>query len=169
MANDSDLAAADAMISTAWGHSVDELYDFLREGRANDPALVAVLRIRTALVMDDSDMAVQQARLHRMTRPGNVPLFHESQQLEAASTDWIAARAGSQARVHAIRSVVDAFPEGYLADGIARALGKEVTPRVDAARARSSSVPAGDHAVGHEALPVVASSSARDPARASRR
>ncbi|MEV5485589.1 MULTISPECIES: hypothetical protein [Streptomyces] len=37
--------AAGTVISSAWGHPVDGLYDYLREGRAHAPALVAVLRV----------------------------------------------------------------------------------------------------------------------------
>ncbi|MFH8515752.1 hypothetical protein ACH4CE_11660 [Streptomyces gelaticus] len=138
MPDESDLAAADAMIHAAWGHPVDELTHFLREGKVQDPALVAVLRIRTALVIDDSDVSAHQQRLHRLTRPDRAPLFYELTQVSTSSAELVSARAGSQARLHAIRSVIDAYPENHLADGLTRSLARSATPRVEAARARSA-------------------------------
>ncbi|MFF9072770.1 hypothetical protein ACF1A9_10725 [Streptomyces sp. NPDC014872] len=137
MPDESDLAAADAVIHAVWGHPVDELTDFLREGRVHDPALVAVLRIRTALVIDDSDVSAHQQRLHRLTRPNRAPLFYELTQVGTSSAELLSARAGSQA-LHAIRSVIDAYPENHLANSLTRSLARSATPPAEAARARSS-------------------------------
>ncbi|MFH8586022.1 hypothetical protein ACH4GP_16670 [Streptomyces celluloflavus] len=138
MPDTSDLTAADAMISAAWGHAVDELYDYLREGCAHDPALVAVLRVRTALVIDDSDVTVHRERIHSLTRKGNVPLHHDLQQLSSSSAELRQAHAANQARLHAIRSIIDAYPEGHLAQGLTRSLDRSAAVRAEAARARSS-------------------------------
>lgn len=155
MPDESDLAAADAMIYAAWGHSVDELSDYLREGRVQDPALVAVLRIRGALVIDDSDVSAHQQRLHRLTRPGHVSFFHELNQVGAASSELLSTRAGSQARLHAIRSVIEAYPEKHLADGLTRSLVRSATTRVEAARARSTAVAVDGPTDTRDASPVV--------------
>ncbi len=82
--------------------------------RAHDPALVAVLRARAALVIDDSDVAVHRGRIHRLTRRGHVPLHHDLQQLSSSSAELRQALAANQARLHAIRSVIDAYPKGTL-------------------------------------------------------
>ncbi|MCX4637979.1 hypothetical protein OG775_23095 [Streptomyces platensis] len=143
MPDTSDLTIADALISAAWGHSVDGLYDYLREGSTHDPALVAVLRIRTALVIDDSDVAVHRDRIHSLTRRGHLPLHHDLQQLSSSSAELRQAHAANQARLHAIRSIIDAYPEGHLAQGLTRSLDRTAAVRAEAARARSStSVPA---------------------------
>ncbi|REK86925.1 hypothetical protein DY245_29375 [Streptomyces inhibens] len=138
MPDTSDLTAADAMIRAAWGHPVDELYDYLREGSAHDPALVAVLRIRTALVIDDSDVAVRRERIHSLTRKGHVPLHHDLQQLGSSSAELRQAHAANHARLHAIRSVIDASPEGPLAQGLTRSLDRSAAVRAKPTRARSS-------------------------------
>lgn len=138
MPDPTDLAAADQMIETAWGHPVEDLHVYLREGRVNDPTLVAVLRIRGALEIDDNDIANHRERVHRFTRPARVPLFHDLKGIGSSSSDLLSAHASSQARVHAIRSIVDAYPEGHLAEGLAQSLTRSM-PRIEAARARSGS------------------------------
>ncbi|MFE7318244.1 hypothetical protein ACFU7T_34875 [Streptomyces sp. NPDC057555] len=138
MPDTSDLTAADTMISTAWEHPADELYDYLREGRTHDPALVAVLRIRAALVIDDSDVDVHRQRIHSLTRREHVPLHHDLQQLSTSSAELRQAHAANQARLHAIRSIIDAYPEGHLAQGLTRSLDRSAAVRAEAARARSS-------------------------------
>ncbi|WP_435220722.1 hypothetical protein [Streptomyces sp. Tue6028] len=137
MPDPTDLAAADEMIEAAWGHPLDGLRTYLREGKVNDPALVAVLRIRGALEVDDSDITNHRERVHRLTRTGRVPLFHDLKGIGSSSSDLLTAHASSQARVHAIRSVIDAYPEGYLAEGLAQSLTRSAEPRADAALARS--------------------------------
>ncbi|SEC13011.1 hypothetical protein [Streptomyces sp. 2314.4] len=168
MSDESALTAADTVISAAWGHPVDKLHDYLREGRAHDPALVAVLRVRTALVIDDSDIAVQRERIRRLTRQGHVPLHHDLKQLSSSSTELLTAHAESQARLHAIRSIIDVYPEGHLAEGLARSLDHSAAARAEAARARSSTPlatpPTGPRSSGHMA--VVGT---RDEVRSARR
>ncbi|WP_405539642.1 hypothetical protein OG787_46825 [Streptomyces sp. NBC_00075] len=138
MSDPTDLAAADQMIESAWGHPVEDLHVYLREGRVNDPALVAALRIRGALEIDGTDIANHRERVHRFTRPARVPLFHDLKGIGSSSSDLLSAHASSQARVHAVRSIVDAYPEGYLAEGLARSLNRSAAPRTEAARARST-------------------------------
>lgn len=137
MINPTDLAAADQLIETAWGRPLNDLHDYLREGKANDPALVAVLRIRGALELDDNDITNHREQVHRLTRADRVPMFHDLKAIGSSSADLLTAHASSQARVHAIRSIIDAYPEGYLAEGLNRSLARSAEPRVEAARARS--------------------------------
>lgn len=138
MPDPTDLAAADQMIEAAWGHPVANLHAYLREGKVTDPALVAVLRIRGALEIDDSDITNHRERVHRFTRPGRVPLFHDLKGIGSSSSDLLTAHASSQARIHAVRSIIDAYPEGYLAEGLARSLTRSAEPRAEAALARSA-------------------------------
>ncbi|MCX5555331.1 hypothetical protein [Streptomyces sp. NBC_00038] len=137
MPDPTDLAAADQMIEAAWGYTLDDLHTCLRDGKVNDPALVAVLRIRGALEIDDSDITNHRERVHRFTRAGRVPLFHDLKGIGSSSSDLLTAHASSQARVHAVRSIIDAYPEGYLAEGLARSLTRSAEPRAEAALARS--------------------------------
>jgi hypothetical protein len=100
----------------------------------NEPALVAVLRMRGPLEIDDTGIANHRERVHRFTRPARVPLFHDLKGIGSSSSDLLSANASSQARVHAIRSIVDAYPERHLAGGLSLTRS---TLRIDAARARS--------------------------------
>ncbi|MFI7337122.1 hypothetical protein ACIBUY_04180 [Streptomyces sp. NPDC050085] len=116
MSEVSDLTHADALITATWARSIADLEDLVRRRVVHLPVLKAVLHIRSALVVTDGDITALRHRLHALTRPDHVPHFLDHQRLAPTATDLARAHAESQARLQAIRALVDAYPEGHLAD-----------------------------------------------------
>ena len=110
-----------------------ELHGFLREGKANDPALVAVCgnerhSLSTTVISPpnrNAYTALPAGATSRFPRPRADP----------APPRPAARPRGSQARVHAI---LDAYPEGHLAERLSRSLARSAVPGAEAARARYS-------------------------------
>ncbi|MEV3871593.1 hypothetical protein [Streptomyces sp. NPDC049906] len=138
MSQPTALATADSSIRAAWQRPVDTLQTLRSEGRTTDPTLVTVLRIRQGLLFSDAQMTAHQNLLHHLTRPGHVPDLLELDTMTSSTTQLRIAHAEAHARVRAICSVIDAHPEGQLADNLTRDLARTGVPRADAALARTT-------------------------------
>ncbi|WP_197358733.1 hypothetical protein, partial [Streptomyces clavuligerus] len=79
-----------------------------------------------------------QERVHHLTRPGHVPVLHELDAITSAATQLHIAHAEANARVRALCAVIDAHPEGHLAEALTRELARTGEPRAEAARARTT-------------------------------
>ncbi|WP_239070065.1 MULTISPECIES: hypothetical protein [unclassified Streptomyces] len=116
MSDATALDQADAMIEKAWGRPITALEDFAARRPVQDPLLRAVMRIRSSLVISDNAVAVQQDRLHALTRPGHVPAFYDLGRITSSAVDLRVAQAESRTGLQAISHVIEARETAVTAD-----------------------------------------------------
>ncbi|WP_198358198.1 hypothetical protein [Streptomyces fildesensis] len=116
MSDATALDQADAMIEKAWDHPIAELESLAVRRPVQDPLLRAVMRIRCSLVISDNAVAVQQDRLHALTRPGQVPAFYDLGRITSSAVDLRVAQAECRTGLQAISHVIDARASAATAD-----------------------------------------------------
>ncbi len=87
MSDATALDHADAMIEKAWGWPIAELKKISVHHPVEDPLPRAAMHPGGHLTVVANSIAVQQDRLHALTRPGHVPVFYDLDRItESAST-----------------------------------------------------------------------------------
>ena len=126
------LDHADTMIEKAWGRPIAELEKASVRYPVEDPLLRAAMHTRSHLTVVSNSVAVHQARLHALTRPGHVPAFFGLDRITDTASALRTAHAESITALQAIRHVVDAREAALTPqDGLG-------TERVRAATARTT-------------------------------
>ncbi|WP_330457402.1 hypothetical protein OIB37_11130 [Streptomyces sp. NBC_00820] len=110
------LEQATAMIEKAWGRPIEALESLAVRRPSDDTLLCSAMHIRSALVITDSAVAVQQDRLHALTRPGHVPAFYDLERITSSAADLRVAQAESRTFLQAISHVLEAREAAETAD-----------------------------------------------------
>ncbi|MFC9329055.1 hypothetical protein [Kitasatospora sp. NPDC057015] len=102
------LDNVDAMIEKAWGLPMAELEKATVRRSVEDPLLDAAMQTRRHLVVVCNAVAVHQARLHALSRPGHTPAFYDLDRITDTASALRTAYAESNTALQAIRHVISA-------------------------------------------------------------
>ncbi|MBP0450579.1 DUF317 domain-containing protein [Kitasatospora sp. RG8] len=142
----------------ARGRPIGELERPAIHRSVEDPRLRAAIHTRGYLTVVSNIVAVHQARLHALTRPGHVPAFYDFDRITESASSLRTAHAESNTALQTIRHVVDAREAALTTQG---GLDAE---RVRAATSRTTQSPRPlELPAGHPGTPPAAATPAPSP------